>query len=574
MPETISTSKVRIPQSVRRPSQDTAATLRRLGSNLWVQAAVFFSLLLLRSSARLFHPQVWDEDGTRNIFDFVHYGLGSLFSSVNGYLLLIPKCITLVSLSVSFSYYPLISTVIAWCVILAALVVVASPGTQLRGGLLLGALALMVPTDTEVFGLPSYTFWWATLAVFAVVLWEKNSTDLKWRLVVVVLTGLSSPVIIGVAPFFLLRSVLYRKVWQEWIVSSSAVVCALVQFLVWKSWAAQHAPPVNLTAAKVGHIIPEFFGRYLVGNLLHGNASLWVAGMVVLAFLAVLFVRYRQSAAYWLTAGLLIASIAMVAGRVDISIIDPVLAGQRYFFFPFILVSWCLLQATAGDKSWYWRFISSLLIALSVLNVVPVVRRVCHDDLHWREHVLSCPFFARYLTPIEYNGRAFRAWQLDLTGAECRSLLRHDLLIALRRRPLTFPYAVLPYVPAADSVSFATWGSVIRNEWAGSVPPLDRSAGMDTLTSFRSAPRSAQLTLGLRRGQAVLYRSGPLTTHLKVLINGGTSPFLQSLPPLPAWSVLSFSNSTLPEQFTVTFVAGRSPADWVEIGLARPPVQY
>jgi hypothetical protein len=570
VPQVALTPVKRIARPSRWLNAHTAATFIKVASHPGVQVTVFFSLLLLRSSARLFHPQVWDEDGTRNIFDFVHHGLGSLFSSVNGYLLLIPKCITLVSLSVSFSYYPLISTVVAWGIILAALVVVASPRTQLRGGLLLGALALIVPTDIEVFGLPSYTFWWATLAVFAVILWEKNSTDLKWRLPVVVLTGLSSPVIIGVAPFFLLRSVLYRKVWQEWIISSSAVVCALVQFLVWKSWAAQHAPPVKLTAAKVAQIIPKFFGRYLVGNLLHSSASLWVAGVIVLAFLTFLFVRYRQSTAYWLTAGLLIASIAMVAGRVDISIIHPVLAGQRYFFFPFVLVSWCLLQATAGDKSWYWRLISSLLIALSVLNAVPVITRVRHDDLHWREHVLSCPFFARYLTPIEYNGRADMAWELDLTGAECRSLLRHDLLIAWRRRPLTFPYAVLPYVPAADSASFATRGSVIRNEWADSARPQDRLAGMDTLTSFRSAPPGAQLTLRLRRGQAVLYRSGPLTTHLKVLINGGTSPFLQLLPPLPAWSVLSFSNSMLPEQFTVTFIAGRSPADWVAIGLARP----
>lgn len=567
MPESVVTPNETIKWRVRRPRG--AVALIKLGSQPWVMAAVFCCFLLLRASARIFHPQVWDEDGTRSIFDFVHHGLGSLFSPVNGYLLLLPKCITLLSLLVSFSHYPLISTVAAWSLTVAALVVVASPRTQLRGGLLLGVVALMVPSDIEVFGLPSYTFWWATLAVFAVIVWEKQSKDLKWRLPIVVLTGLSSPAIIGVSPFFLLRSALYRKVWQEWAVSAAAVTCALVQFVVWKSWAAKFAPPVSLTAAKLVHIIPEFFGSYLVGNLLPGKTSVWMAGAAVLAFLTGAFVRYRRSLTFWLVAGLLGASIGMVALRVDIAIIHPVLAGQRYFFFPFVLISWCLVQVAAGDKSWCWKMISSLLIGVSLVNAVPVLTRPRPDDLRWKEHVFSCPFFARYLIPIEYNGRADMAWRLDLSGEECRVLLGHDLLSKLGRRPRPFPYAVLPYVPGADMGSLATQASVIRNEWVGLVPPEDRLPGLHTITSLKSSHPGAQVTLRLRRGEVVLYRSGPLTAHSQVFIDGRTSPFLQSLPPLPRWSVLSFTSSALPEQFSVTFVGGNGPVDWIELSLAE-----
>jgi len=156
---------------------------------------LFFLLLLLRSHARLLHPQVWGEDAVPSfrgsgVFDYVNYGPISLLKPVNGYLILLPKLISGLSLLLSFSYYPIISTVLAWLAILVILTLITSNSTQLRVGPWLGALALLVPSDPEVFGLPLYTFWWATLLLFAAVLWKANSQDLTWRLPFIIVGGL------------------------------------------------------------------------------------------------------------------------------------------------------------------------------------------------------------------------------------------------------------------------------------------------------------------------------------------------------------------------------------------------
>jgi len=91
--------------------------------------------------------------------------------------LLVPKLITISAASISFSQYPLISTLLAWGVTLAVCYIIATAPIQLRGGLLLAVACLLVPSDPEVFGLPLYTFWWVSILLFVVVFWNQQSTD-------------------------------------------------------------------------------------------------------------------------------------------------------------------------------------------------------------------------------------------------------------------------------------------------------------------------------------------------------------------------------------------------------------
>src|SRR5215475_5493181 len=134
-------------------------------------------LLLVRAWPRLLNAQVWDEDGTHNLPGFFKNGLADLFEPLNGYLVLVPKLITISAASISFSQYPLISTLLAWGVTLAVCYIIATAPIQLRGGLLLAVACLLVPSDPEVFGLPLYTFWWVSILLFVVVFWNQQSTD-------------------------------------------------------------------------------------------------------------------------------------------------------------------------------------------------------------------------------------------------------------------------------------------------------------------------------------------------------------------------------------------------------------
>ena len=97
------------------------------------------ALLLIRAWPRLLNPEIWDEDGTKNIPGFLQNGFADIFEPVNGYLILVPKLITMLAASISISQYPLISTLIAWGVTLAAFYVIASAPLYLSGGILLGS---------------------------------------------------------------------------------------------------------------------------------------------------------------------------------------------------------------------------------------------------------------------------------------------------------------------------------------------------------------------------------------------------------------------------------------------------
>jgi hypothetical protein len=64
---------------------------------------VFFVILYARRSDQLIHPQVWDEDGTHILRDLIHDGPWSILRPLNGYLVIIPRAISFLSLSISVS---------------------------------------------------------------------------------------------------------------------------------------------------------------------------------------------------------------------------------------------------------------------------------------------------------------------------------------------------------------------------------------------------------------------------------------------------------------------------------------
>jgi len=157
---------------------------------------LFTSFTLLLASRRwlqLVSPQVWDEDGTKIIPGLINHGLTSFLTPVNGYLITVPKIISLISLTISFSHYPLISTILAWLFIASVGLAVAISPTHLKLKIACALLIFLIPSNPEVFGLPLYTFWWSSILLFLLALWDEKNLQLKWRVIFLFLGGLSSP---------------------------------------------------------------------------------------------------------------------------------------------------------------------------------------------------------------------------------------------------------------------------------------------------------------------------------------------------------------------------------------------
>ena len=242
--------------------------------------ALLLGLLATRRWQQIISPQVWAEDGVRILPQYIREGWFSFFEPVNGYLVTIPKIISAVSLEVSFLNYPLISTILSWLFITLVGLAIAYSPTKMHDKALCAIAVFMIPSDPEVFGLPLYTFWWSSLLLFLVALWDEKVPLIGWRIGFVMICGLSSPVIIAILPILYFRSYRYRSLHAEHTVASIATLIAAVQlyFILQISSSEAGFPPLE---SLLKFIVPKFFGRFLIGNWIDNGLCLWLAGMGV-----------------------------------------------------------------------------------------------------------------------------------------------------------------------------------------------------------------------------------------------------------------------------------------------------
>jgi hypothetical protein len=396
-----------------------------VGKNVTFAMLLALTLLLfLRAYPRLLGPEVWDEDGTHNLYGFINFGFGDIFTPVNGYLIVVPKLITYLSASISFVQYPLISTILAWVVILAVLLIVAIAPMQLRGRWMLAILCLLIPSDPEVFGLPLYTFWWTSLLLYVCVFWINSHHYLVLRISLILFATLSSPVCITTLPLFWIRGYFYRQNRNEILLAVIATIGAVIQLFNMYLQNSENAVATGLNINNlfaIGQILPKFFGAYVLGNI----KPEWQAAMGAAVIFLLLFSFYnRRSFVIFGLAYLLLMAILMSISRVDISSIHQIQGGPRYFFFPFVLLSWWLLQIAITGRFQWMKLTARIILVVTVANVWPVMNRK-HDELNWSGHVYSCQFYQNYILPVHFDGKS-SPWELAISGEQCKKLLSKD----------------------------------------------------------------------------------------------------------------------------------------------------
>lgn len=543
---------------------------------------ITLALIFLRARDRILNPQVWDEDaginpgwyGTDalpNLLSYIKNGFESLLLPVNGYLILTPKLITIISSSISIYYYPLLSTGLAWLCITAVCHVIATAPLRLNGGFILAIACLLIPSDPEVFGLPLYTFWWISLLPLLFVFWNSHSNRWIIRSIGISLAALSSPVIIAILPLYIFRAWLYRTNKIEIALAIWATLWTSAQLAVMFHAGSLGASSGNINTTALTLVIPTFLGSYMIGNLY--NQWIWAFGIALLFFLIVGLYRNRHSWVMWALSYLWIVAVLMSISRVNIGIIHPALAGPRYFFYPFVLMSWFLIQMAFAERIRWISNTAWLVLVFSMLNTIPVLGRK-HDDLKWQAHLDSCRYFSDYMIPVHFNGDAALAWSMPITGKYCSDLLDSDLFFSQKNRP-TFPYRIVgKYKDGIVAGLVPKIGSVIINDWRGS-DYYSKNSGQTTLPGWRvfgsfdtSENDSGEISLHLHRGEQVWFRSEPKSVRQRIIVEGGNGQYLENLPATSEWVLLEFSNIKLPNEFTVRFVDGGGGwGEWSAIGI-------
>lgn len=126
--------------------------------------------------------------------------------------------------------------------------------------------------------------------------------------------------------------------------------------------------------------------------------------------------------------------------------------------------------------------------------------------------------------------------------------------------------------PATDIgvVSVSKIGLLDDSEWQGGDFQKSTFPGMAVLGSFMNSDADVgSLTLRMKRGDRLLYRSGPTAGHQVVEVIDSELPAIV-LPTLVDWKILDFSNTKLPDQFRVKFSdLGTGWGEWSAIGVRK-----
>jgi hypothetical protein len=529
----------------------------------WLHTSLLFVLFTVLTASRrhwqYLSPQVWAEDGTNVIPGLALHGWASFIEPVNGYLITLPKLITMLALSISVVHYPLISSLIsAACMGLVATAIALSP-THLRGRFLCALAVCMVPMDPEVFGLPLYMFWWSSLLLFLLALWDEEHAKLAWRLLFLLAGGLSSPMVMLVFPLLLLRSYRYRHIRAELVLG--VVICAIValQGSYIAAGGGGTMPPLEHILI---NLVPVFFGHFALGGLSTDPNWLWAGGLVVIFLLSTWIWQARRSPHTWILVFLLAGAICMVVLRVDPRVLNPRLTAQRYFFFPYVLILWCLVQFAYQQRVPWGKYVV-IAPALLVMLSSTWIWSQRHDDLLWGDHVRSCRQFASYDIPVETNGSAQNAWRTRLPGAVCGELLDRAWLKDTAH--VARPFAYTAYKERSPRAGV----ELLSNTMGGMDFFKSQIEGYQVIGSYRSSDAdTGEVTLKVKRGGAFLYRNGPGRHGQSVQIVGHEQSFSAKLPPADEWLTLEFSNLNLPEEFTVRISdSGREWGDWSAVAI-------
>lgn len=378
-----------------------------LGLCLFTVAVLFW-----RRPDQFIYPSIWDEGGTVVLKAYAEHGWSSLFEPVNGYFILSTKLISLAAFQLSILDAPRILLWLTVAFTCAVVLAIRFSPTYLYWPLLCAIAVLLVPTDGEVFAVELYSFWWAGLLLLLALAWSGNESS-GWRYAYLVIGGFSSPIILPVAACSVLRALIEARP-SQFLFSGVACAIAAVQFGMGMSSTAlvgtiEHFFDVaTITGVPIMLLCLLFGWQFYRGSL---HSSFYLLGIV----------------------GILVAM--MVAIRLA-GTPHPIVAGPRYFFYPYVICMWLGIWLAATTNSTPVRsllalaMITGIAAAIQFKTMSPYAGfRRHHAPIDWSAAIEECAS-ANGIShlPIQYDGDPAQQWRLDLYGSQCRALLAQSIL--------------------------------------------------------------------------------------------------------------------------------------------------
>jgi hypothetical protein len=167
-------------------------------------------------------------------------------------------------------------------------------------------------------------------------------------------------------------------------------------------------------------------GYYENNGLTVGN--LQFVGLLLLFFLLFaglyLSLAAKRDEVLLLTVGALTFTVLSALPAPLVS--NPVNAGPRYYFLPFVAFSWTLLCILRDDRARILRIVAGVLLCVSFFNLGNTFSRSPETTtarLSWEAELRKCAQSHDRVVriPIYFDG-SLTFWSLELSPSECRRL--------------------------------------------------------------------------------------------------------------------------------------------------------
>jgi hypothetical protein len=371
-------------------------------------------VLFLRRPDQFLHPTLWDEDNVI-LVGYAQRGWSSLFEPVNGYYILVSKLIAFTAFKLSFVSAPQIEFILILTFTCIAVLSVAFAPTVFHRPQLCAVAMLLVPTDSEVFGVSEYALWWAGILLLVAVFWRAQGGAQSFRYFFLIIGGLSSPIIPVCAGILALRAIIERRA-SEYYAAGVATVMALIQIF------SIRGIQTNFVIPSPEAVVQKFVGFFFYAPSSAGFGVAVLAALIAFAWSC----RARLDRYFFFLVLAYLGICAITVVRIPIEMIHSFVAGPRYFFYPFVLLSWIMIWLGSLSPLLPRACIGVALFAAIVIAAPHMSRR--HDPIDWRSAVSACAQSEQYDLPVHYDGRASSMWRANLTGEQCRTLLANSVL--------------------------------------------------------------------------------------------------------------------------------------------------
>jgi hypothetical protein len=208
---------------------------------------------------------MWVEDGTVNLPAWIHDGWMSVFQPMAGYFALPTKVIFAIATKLSFLHQPEIAYGLTVAFSVAVVASIALSPTTLRWPAACATAVLLVPSDAEVFAVPEYAFWWGSLLALPPLFWREDEARPRVgaRVAMVLLGGLSSPLIVGLAPLYAARTWRIRSRPNLVVLAAAAAAAAAQLGCVLMTGVKLERPSNAGIPAFLSEVVAKFLGGFV-----------------------------------------------------------------------------------------------------------------------------------------------------------------------------------------------------------------------------------------------------------------------------------------------------------------------